>query len=153
MAQLGRPRSSSPLNSNGSVGVESRHQPKANPFRARLRTLSLAGIKSVLGLSRALALYAFRLTGPRCVCHERPRPGLGHSVGTGSAAGLFSPLCGVAEPHALFIEPDVFHAPAVENAIHHDGQPLDVGLLASAVAVVEDNWPGVVLGQFALYRP
>jgi hypothetical protein len=29
----------------------------------------------------------------------------------------------------------------------------DVGLLAGAVAVVEDDRPGVVLGQFALDRP
>src|SRR5271168_1664631 len=55
-------------------------------------------------------------------------------------------LRGVAEPHALFVEPDVFHAPAVENAVDHDRHPLDVGLLAGAVAVVEDDRPGVVLG-------
>src|SRR5467141_211059 len=53
----------------------------------------------------------------------------------------------------LFVEPDVFHAPAVEDAVDHDRQALDPGLLAGPAAAIEDDRPGVVLRQLALDRP
>src|SRR5437762_186738 len=53
----------------------------------------------------------------------------------------------------LFIEPDVFHAPAVENAVDHRAQPFDIRLPASCAAAVKDDWPGDILGQLALDLP
>jgi hypothetical protein len=48
---------------------------------------------------------------------------------------------------ALFIEPDVFHAVAVVDAVDHRLQPLDIGLRARPAARIEDDRPGAVLGQ------
>ena len=42
-------------------------------------------------------------------------------------------------PFALFVEPDVFSAIAVENAIDHQRQPLDVRLPAGCAAGIEDD--------------
>src|SRR5437899_5577432 len=53
----------------------------------------------------------------------------------------------------LFVEPDVFHAPAVEDAVDHDRQPLDMRLPAARAAVVKDDRPGAVFRQFALDLP
>src|SRR6516164_7147902 len=53
----------------------------------------------------------------------------------------------------LFVEPDVLHAPAVEDAVDHDGQPLDVGLPAGSLAGIKDDGPGADLGQLAFDRP
>src|SRR5215469_11144472 len=39
----------------------------------------------------------------------------------------------------LFIEPDVFHAPAVEDAVDHDRQPLDIGLPADPALGVKND--------------
>src|SRR5271157_4463617 len=38
----------------------------------------------------------------------------------------------------LFVEPDVFHAPTIEDAVDHDGLPLHIGLPATAAAAVKD---------------
>src|SRR5215469_16396033 len=53
----------------------------------------------------------------------------------------------------LFVEPDVFHAPAVEDAIDHDRPPLDVGLPTRRSAVVKDDRPGAIFGQLPLNFP
>src|SRR6516165_3643234 len=53
----------------------------------------------------------------------------------------------------LFVEPQIFHAPAIEDAVDHCRPPLDVGLPAHRAAVVENDRPGAVLGQFALDLP
>src|SRR5579862_6958168 len=47
----------------------------------------------------------------------------------------------------LLVEPGVFHAPAVEDAVDHDRHALDVWLHAGAAAAVEDDRPGIVLSQ------
>src|SRR6516225_4386651 len=49
----------------------------------------------------------------------------------------------------LFIEPDVFHAPAVEDAVNHDRQPLDIGLPAGPAFRIENNWPGAVFRELS----
>src|SRR6266404_1172846 len=51
------------------------------------------------------------------------------------------------------IEPDVFHAPAVEDAVDHDGQSLDVGLPAGSLAGIKYDGAGAVIGQLAFDRP
>src|SRR5205823_6425963 len=53
----------------------------------------------------------------------------------------------------LTVEPNVFHAIAVEQAVDHDRQSLDVGVPARPLPTVEDDWPRTVLGQRILDRP
>src|SRR5262245_57780508 len=59
-------------------------------------------------------------------------------------------LCGRVH---LRVEPDILHAPAVEDAVDHDRQALDIGPLAGAAAAVENDRPHIVVGQLALDRP
>jgi|SRR5215469_4502952 len=54
-----------------------------------------------------------------------------------------------SRPRRLFIEPGVFHAPTVEDAVDHQGQPLHVRLTTGPAAAVEDDWAGNVLRQLA----
>src|SRR5215472_3260610 len=49
----------------------------------------------------------------------------------------------------LFVEPDVFHAPAVKDAVDHDRQPLDIGLPAGPAFCIENDWPGAVFGELS----
>src|SRR6516162_7671879 len=60
----------------------------------------------------------------------------------------------------LFVEPDVFHAPAVEDAVGHQAQVLDPGLPAGADSRVKKHRADLCLGEdpfdlpnnvFALY--
>src|SRR5438045_70305 len=53
----------------------------------------------------------------------------------------------------LFVEPDVFHAPAVVDAVDHRGQPLHLRSPADPAAVVVDDRSGAVLGQFPFKLP
>src|SRR6516164_1973129 len=53
----------------------------------------------------------------------------------------------------LFVEPPVFAAIAVEDAVDHDRRAFEVRLPAGREPVVEDNWPGDILGELALDRP
>src|SRR3984893_6988362 len=62
-------------------------------------------------------------------------------------------ISSAASKPVLLIEPDVFHAIAVEDAVDHDRQPFDIGLPAGHVAVVTDDRPGAVLGKLALDCP
>jgi hypothetical protein len=45
----------------------------------------------------------------------------------------------------LLVEPDVFHAPAVEDAVGHDRPPLDMRLPAGRAAVVKNDRPSASL--------
>ena len=53
----------------------------------------------------------------------------------------------------LFVEPDVFHAPTVEDAVGRDRQPLDIGLPADGAAPIKYDRPGTVFGKPAFNRP
>src|SRR6516225_6114335 len=53
----------------------------------------------------------------------------------------------------LFVEPDVFHAPAVEMAVHYLGEPLDPRLPAVRTTGIEQDRPGDVRRQPALDLP
>ena len=53
----------------------------------------------------------------------------------------------------LFVEPDILHAPAVEEAVDHDRQPLDLRLPAGREAVVEEDRPSAILLQFLVDVP
>src|SRR6266446_7272414 len=57
------------------------------------------------------------------------------------------------DPGSMLIEPDVFHAIAVEEAVDHDGQSFDPGLPAGPIAVVKDNRPGAIPSQLAFDCP
>src|SRR2546421_1150630 len=50
----------------------------------------------------------------------------------------------------LLVEPDVFHAPAVVDAVDHRGMVLDLGVPADAAAVEIDQRLGFVLDQTLL---
>src|SRR5689334_24732526 len=51
------------------------------------------------------------------------------------------------------IEPDVFHAPTVEDAVDHQGQPLHIRLPTRPAAAVEDDRSGTVLRQIPFDLP
>src|SRR5215471_16162428 len=53
----------------------------------------------------------------------------------------------------LPVDPDVFHAPAVEDAIDHQGQLFNVRLPTRPVAAVENDRSSVVLGQLPFDLP
>src|SRR4029077_17471670 len=50
-------------------------------------------------------------------------------------------------PEPLLVEPDIFHTPAVEKAVHHQRQPLHLRIPAGRAAVVKDDRSGAVLRQ------
>src|SRR6516165_5387424 len=47
----------------------------------------------------------------------------------------------------LLVEPDVFHAIAIVDAVHHRHEPRDIGLRTGAAARIEDDRPRPFLGQ------
>src|SRR3954454_3059191 len=53
----------------------------------------------------------------------------------------------------LLIEPDILQAPAIEDAVDHQRDALDVRAQAGAARVVKDDRAGIVLRQSALDRP
>src|SRR5215472_12293655 len=61
------------------------------------------------------------------------------------------PTIRVGKP--LFVDPDVFHTPAIENAVDHQGQPFNVGLPTRTVTVVKNDRSSIVLGQFPFDLP
>src|SRR6202030_1096235 len=56
-------------------------------------------------------------------------------------------------PEFLLVEPDVFHAPAVVDAVDHDRQTLDLGVPAVAATAEKDERLRVVLSQPPLDVP
>src|SRR5580704_5272865 len=56
-------------------------------------------------------------------------------------------------PLALSVEPDIFHAPAIVDAVDHDRQTPECGLPAGCGIVVEDDRPGTVELQPAIDLP
>src|SRR5439155_20584172 len=46
----------------------------------------------------------------------------------------------------LIIQPHVFHAPAVVDAVAHDRQAFDIGLTAVAAGKIHDDRPNALLG-------
>src|SRR5271166_1943629 len=66
-----------------------------------------------------------------------------------SAAGA----CRTWSTERSAVEPDVFHAPVVEYAVVHQGQPLHFGLPTGALAHEEDDRAHRVIDQPALDLP
>ena len=60
------------------------------------------------------------------------------------------PMCAAAR---AIVEPDVFHPPAVIDAVGHQGQVLDPGLPAGGARRVEQHWAHSRLGEYALDAP
>src|SRR5229473_8503510 len=56
-------------------------------------------------------------------------------------------------PKPLLVEPDVFHAPAVVDAVDHDREPLDIGLLTGRAARIEDDRSCRILRQLPFDLP
>src|SRR5262249_45105295 len=57
------------------------------------------------------------------------------------------------ESGGLFIEPEVFEAPAVVDAVDHQAVPLQIGLPAGPGAIVPEDRSSRVFGQLAFDRP
>ena len=55
--------------------------------------------------------------------------------------------------YRLFVEPDVFHARAIGDAVDHYRQTLHIRLPAGRAAIVKDDRSGAVLRQFPLDLP
>src|SRR5947208_8609019 len=63
------------------------------------------------------------------------------------------PIIGFLLPCRLFLEPHIFHAVAVVDAVHHRRVALDVGMPARAGAVVVNHRARHILSQAALDLP
>src|SRR6267142_5840463 len=63
-----------------------------------------------------------------------------------AGARRFRAIC-VSAVRGLFVQPNVFVAPAVVDAVDHDRQPFHPGLPTGAGARIEDDGTGAVLGQ------
>src|SRR6516165_11171911 len=74
------------------------------------------------------------------------------SAPAGATARRLS-IISVASPYRLFVEPDVFHAPAVVDAVDHDRQSFDLGSPTDPAAVVVDDRPGIVRRQLPFDFP
>src|SRR5580692_6433945 len=59
----------------------------------------------------------------------------------------------VAANCLLFIEPNILHAPAVEQAVDHDCQSLQLGLPAGREAIVVEDRSSTILLQFLVDFP
>src|SRR5260370_4149454 len=95
-------------------------------------------------------IYDAKAKGLQAACLSRPaRPRRRENGQLWYAAAARSVPLGAR----LTIEPDVFHAPAVVDAVAHDRQPLDIGLPAVPSRRVVDDRPGAILRQLLLDRP
>src|SRR5204863_7785624 len=72
-------------------------------------------------------------------------------VSTAAIEGAAAP--GARPSCVLSVEPDILHAPAVEEAVHQERRPLYVRVPAGRAAVVKDDRSGAVLRQFSFDRP
>jgi hypothetical protein len=54
---------------------------------------------------------------------------------------------------SLFVEPNVFHAPAIEEAVGHLREPSDVWLPAGRALGIEQDRSGAIFSQLALDLP
>src|ERR1051325_10337964 len=52
-----------------------------------------------------------------------------------------------------FVEPDVFHAPAIKDAVDHEGHPFHIRLHARAAHAIENDRPSIVFRYLVLDRP
>src|SRR5439155_4086863 len=78
------------------------------------------------------------------------RPGKGATTAGGPSCG---PISAGPFGNALLVEPNVFHAPIVVDAVASDGYALCLGLPAGGTRSVEDHWPGTILGKPAFDLP
>src|SRR5262249_19580736 len=63
------------------------------------------------------------------------------------------PLAPAAVRRSLLVEPDVFHAPAVEPAVGHRNQPFNARLFAARAARIQQYRSRGILGKAALDLP
>src|SRR5438132_4082592 len=82
-----------------------------------------------------------------CSLNADPVPGGSRSVTAHRAERSISP------PGRLLVEPDVFHAPIIVDAVVPDGDALRLGLPAGGARGVKDYRPGAVLGKPAFDLP
>src|SRR5258708_4342804 len=82
----------------------------------------------------------------------RSRASDGHAA-RGESHGPHCVVTASTGTTALLVEPDVFHTPAVIDAIDHDGEPLHIGLPAGRAARGKDDGPGAVLRQLPFDLP
>src|SRR6266851_570304 len=92
-----------------------------------------------------------------CACAGPPESSATTAIPTATSVhpGCFipGPLNVCAQWPRLSVEPNVFHAPAVEAAVGHRRQPLELRLHAGREPRIEEHRPRGILGQPALDLP
>src|SRR5215813_3578113 len=94
------------------------------------------------------------LSTPPGFCANAGSPATSASSSAALAASVesFRVIC-VSLCGRLFVEPDVLHAPAVEQAVHHDRQALDLRQRAGRSAGVKNDRTDHFLGQHSFDLP
>src|SRR5438132_8150506 len=95
------------------------------------------------------AMYIFKI--PPCFCADAGSGAI-KATRNAAAAARAQIFRFIYRPPKLLVEPDVFHAPAVVDAVGHQRQPLDPGLPAGASGRVVEDRPDPRLGEDALDR-
>src|SRR5260370_3684063 len=108
-------------------------------------------IDMLAGLSKCDSLN----TPPDFCAYAPPAPAMA-AVSTPSAATIrqvlvMLPSTAAAEPS--LVQPDIFHAPVVVDAVDHDGQPFELGDPAAAAALAADQRLCVKLDSPPLHSP
>jgi len=91
-----------------------------------------------------------------CSCpdiQDAPNGAIRRAVGNRPNPALIISRPSVRLFSTLFVYPDVFETPAVEQAVHHDCEPLNPWLPAHCKTAIKDDRLDVVLGQFPFDFP
>jgi hypothetical protein len=116
--------------------------------------MSLMGQEERFPPTRLSAGCGFRketIAGMRRNGRDAPTAAIRQAVGNQPNSALSSPS--VKSCSILFVEPDVFEAPAVEQAVYHDCEPLNLRLPARCKTAIKDDRLDIVLGQFPFDVP
>src|ERR1051326_182237 len=68
------------------------------------------------------------------------------------APSVVTPQCSAANT-CLFVEPNVFHTPAIEEAVGHLREPFDIWLPAGRALGIKEDRPGAIFSQLSLDLP
>src|ERR1700720_3828394 len=98
------------------------------------------------------------IASPRVGAKRRPRTGSakqsrGAEPGRSSLLRRYAPRNDSIRVIPLFIQPDVFEAPAIVDAVDHYRQALDPGLPAGAAGRVKDDWANRSFRQYPFELP
>src|SRR5438034_5926922 len=121
----------------------------ANPIRFRFIPSASCSVRRVqnppLRLAGPFAELSCRMERQQIIPYRKR--------GTGAVSTFDRSAAGPPGRNRLIVEPDVFHAPTVDDAVGRDGQPIDLRLPTGRAAPIEDDRPGPVFGHFPLDFP